>query len=192
MKELDGYTRVTEVLETYANIDSIPDDILQRAADRGTYVHKICEAHLMCMGVPEIDSEYAGYVDSFLNWRAKQGEDAEFIFLDRFFDEKLKITGECDCVMIKDGKSSLIDFKTSYKESKTWALQGAAYAYLMKNAGMTADEILFIHLIKDGSDAVVFNYEYKSNKELFFKALDLHRYFNPPKRKRKKKVENEQ
>lgn len=185
MTERENYTRVTEILSTYSKLDMIPPDVLERACQRGTDVHAICVAHLTNLGVPPYDPELEGYIDSFRNWQSKH-DSAEFYFPDRFYDDELEISGECDCVMKFDGKRVLIDFKTSANQSKTWALQGAAYAYLAMLNGTKLDEICFVKLAKDGSDAKAYKYEYEEHIALFFKALDLHKYFNPPKRKRTK------
>lgn len=189
MKDRSEYTRVTEILSTYSKLDMIPPDVLERACQRGTEVHAICEAHLTNMGVPPYDPELEGYIESFRKWHAKH-VDVEFSFPERFFNDNLELSGECDCIMFDGDKVVLIDFKTSANESKTWALQGAAYVKLASANGLIIDEICFVKLSKDGSDAKVYTYEYLDNLTLFQKALDLHRYFNPAKRKKEKK-ENE-
>ena len=184
MKDRSEYTTVTEVLATYAKLDMIPPDVLERACQRGSDVHDICEAHLTNMGIPPYNPELEGYIDSFHNWHSKHAS-AKFDFPDRFYDDDLELSGECDCIMHFEGKRVLVDFKTSANESKTWALQGAAYAY-MSDLDMAIDEIHFVKLNKDGSDARVYNYDYHPHIGLFRDALDLHKYFNPAKRKRTK------
>ena len=186
MKDRNEYTTVTEVLATYAKLDMIPPDVLERACQRGSDVHDICEAHLTNMGIPPYNPDLEGYIDSFRNWQSKH-ESAEFDFPDRFYDHDLEFSGECDCVMKFDGKRVLIDFKTSANQSKGWALQGSAYAYLAMLNGTKLDEICFVKLAKDGSDAKVYKYEYEEHIALFFKALDLHKYFNPGKKRKRTK-----
>ena len=182
MKDRSEYTRVTEILSTYSKLDMIPPDVLERACQRGTDVHDICEAHLTNLGVPPYDPELEGYIDSFRQWHAKNSQ-ATFSFPERFYDDEMEISGECDCIMHIGNKSILIDFKTSANEGKTWALQGAAYAHI---SNMAIDEIHFIKLQKDGSDPKVCVYDYHPYIGLFKYAVALHKYFNPPKRKRTK------
>ena len=62
------YTRVTEVLAPFSGMDKIPPEILQRASERGTKVHEICDAIISGMGCPEIQDNLQGYIDSFKKW----------------------------------------------------------------------------------------------------------------------------
>jgi CRISPR/Cas system-associated exonuclease Cas4 (RecB family) len=140
------YTRVTEVLAPFSGMDKIPAQILQRAAERGTKVHEICDAIISGMGCPEIPENLQGYIRSFQQWGYR-----DFIVKpNRFYCDDLHITGECDAIY-QDGKGLvLVDFKTSVKESKTWVLQGAAYAYLARKSGYDIQRVEFIRLVKDG------------------------------------------
>jgi hypothetical protein len=184
-RNIDDYYRVTEILSTYSKMDKIPPAVLERACDRGTAVHKICTAILQNMGVPEVPEGYQGYIESFNQWHQCFCHGCTFVFPQRFFYDSDMITGECDCIMIDSkGRNFLIDFKTSASESKTWALQAAAYRFLCESEGLVIEEVIFIKLSKDGSVPKLIKYDYQTNMTLFRYALDLHQYFNPKKKKK--------
>ena len=69
----------------------------------------------------------------------------------------------------------IVDLKTSAKPSKTWPLQGSAYAYLARQAGYNISGIHFLHLQRDGYKPDL--YVYEDNFDLFKKCLDIYNYF---------------
>jgi hypothetical protein len=174
LKDISAYTRVTDVLYPFSGLDQIDPDILKRAADRGTFIHKVCESIIQCMPYPEVPSSWVGYIDSFKIWY--EGKN----FLNnpgRFFCDDLMLTGECDGIYINNDKERvLFDLKTPLKESKTWALQGSAYHYLANKNSCQVDKIEFVKLSKDGKAPKI--YQYEPNFELYRKCLDVFRYFS--------------
>lgn len=166
-----GYLRVTEILSPFSGLNNIPQQILETAAERGTKVHKICDALINDIGVGEVDDKLSGYVDSFKQWMPK-----EFIANpQRFYCDKYMITGECDGVYRNGNQLVLVDFKTPAKESRTWALQGSAYCYLARQAGYDISWIEFVKLSKNGKAPEVLIYQ--ENFDLFVKCLDVYRHF---------------
>jgi hypothetical protein len=172
MKEFETYLRVTDVLFPFSGLGQIDSLILQRAAERGTKVHAICDAIIQGIGYPEPEESILGYVESYLCWNQDKNW---FPKPDRFFCDTLGITGECDAVYRENGNMVLVDFKTSSQESKTWKLQGSAYAYLARKNGYTIDRIEFVKLEKGGKPAKVFVYE--EDFEMFLKCLEIYKYF---------------
>jgi hypothetical protein len=159
---LEGYTRVSDILEPFSGYGSVPEHILKKAANRGTRVHQIAEAYVKGI-MPLEDSELKGYVDSFLEWRG----DKKIIMPNRFYDKVLRITGKIDGLYqdMTTGDYTLIDFKTSAKEGKMWALQGAAYLYLAEIVGCyPVTRIEFIRLPKDGKKAEIYDYSASSGE----------------------------
>lgn len=69
----------------------------------------------------------------------------------------------------------IIDYKTSYQPSKTWPIQGSAYAYLARKAGYDITGIRFVHLSKHGLKPDL--YDYEDCFELFNSCLDVYNYF---------------
>lgn len=170
----DDYTRVSTVLYPYSGLQHIDSTVLARAANRGTKVHNICEGILRGIGEHGGDEETEPYMKSFHQWYDPGMEVLEVER--RFWDDELKITGQCDAIIEEeDGTLSIIDFKTSYRPSLTWPVQGAAYAYLASLEGIKISTIKFVHLLRTGKAAKV--YEYPINPDMFLSCVKVHKYF---------------
>jgi len=169
--EREKYTRVTEILNKYSGLHNVPEKILDGAKERGTAVHKYISGYLNALP-SDIAPELQGYADSF-----HKIED-RFTWVEepsRFYCDDLCITGEADHIALYNGKCCIVDFKTPLKESKSWALQGAAYKYLALKSDIKIEGIVFIKLDKFGNEAEI--YEYEDKIELFLMAVKLHKYF---------------
>lgn len=173
-----GYTRISEIISRYTGYDDISPHVLQNACERGTAVHEICESIIVGFGCPDIHPFYEGYIDSFNYWHDEYSS-CELNIPDRWYNDESMITGKADCIVKKDGKNILIDFKTSALESKAWRLQGGAYAFLChSNEQFTLDKIHFVKLDKRGAKPQVKEYDVKEAIKLFEMALKLHLYIN--------------
>lgn len=167
----DDYIRVTSVLNPFSGLHKINQEIVKRAAERGSRVHKICDAIMDDLGLLDMDDEVSGYISSFEQWYKEK------IFIPnpkRFYCDKLGITGECDGIY-QDNGLVLFDIKTPLKESKTWSLQCSAYAYLARLQGFNIKRIEVIKLSKDGKEPTV--YQYEDNFDLFLKCLEIYKHF---------------
>lgn len=166
------YLRVTQVLSPFSGLSRIPKNILEKAAERGTKVHELCDSLIAELGEFGTDEETSGFIESFKSWKG----DKKFLPKpDRFYCDAIGITGECDALYLEDDKIVLVDFKTSVKESKTWVLQGSAYAHLARKSGLDIHRIEFIKLCKNGGPAKVFIYE--ENFDFFLKCLEIYKHF---------------
>lgn len=171
-RKIEDYLRVTEVLSPFSGLDQIDPIVLENAARRGTNVHLALDAFIEGLPMKIEDPSYGGYLHSALGFLLKKN----FVTKPkRFFDDDLMITGECDAIYKDESGLVLVDFKTSSKESKTWMLQGSAYAHLARKAGYDIKRIEFVHLLKDGKPCKI--YEYEEDFELYLKCLDVYRYF---------------
>lgn len=150
------YTRVTSVLYPFSGLDKIDPDIVAYAADRGTRVHKICEGIIDGLGELDVDIETRPYVESFKKWWQKGHE--VLMMEQRFWDDDLQLTGQVDLIIQTPDGLAIVDLKTSRKPSETWSAQGSAYAYLAKKAGHDIKKIYFLHLLRNGSEARIFEY----------------------------------
>lgn len=169
----ENYLRVTSILYPFSGLDRIDPDVLAHAAERGTKVHKICEGIMKGIGEIGVDSETEGYVESFKKW-FERGIDIVEVER-RFWDDELCVTGQVDIITKVEEGFAVVDIKTSSKPSKTWRVQGAAYAYLAKNAGYDIKKILFLHLNKQGKEPKI--YEYPVDDSFFFAVLAVYKYF---------------
>jgi len=171
------YLRVTDVLSPFSGVASIPKDILKRASERGTAVHEYCTAIIQGMPLIDVDEAHKGYIKSFGQWYCDI-DYKDFEFPDRFYDHDLMITGECDVIYDNciDGWT-LVDFKTSARESKTWKYQGAAYAFMAKNKDINITRIEFVRLDKHGEAPIVYDYtkERSANWQEFMTLLEVYR-----------------
>jgi hypothetical protein len=189
MREINLYTRVTEVLYPFSGLKDIDPEVLKNAADRGTAVHKICDSLVLKLGkfdLEDLVKEYCRnhehfekekklvekFVESFEKWY----EGKNFLKKpDRFFNDEHMITGECDLIYKDDyNRVVLVDLKTPASESKSWLLQGSAYSYMAKKENHNIDIIEFIQLSRTGAKPKC--YRYKEQFELFKSHLDSYRY----------------
>lgn len=169
----EKYKRVTEVLYPFSGLDKIDTEVVRKAGERGTKVHKICESIASGLGELGVDTETYGYVESFKKW---WGDGLNVVLMEhRFWCDELQITGQIDFLIQTHDCLEIVDIKTSYKPSKTWPAQGAAYAYLCKKAGYDVKKIKFLHLSKNGTTPKI--YEYPVDDSFFFSILRVFIHF---------------
>ena len=173
MEIRENYTRVTDPLSMFGKFDQIDPEVLRNAAERGTNIHLAISGYLADLGAVFDHKSYELYFKSVKSWLDER------IFLpqpERWYDDELMLTGECDAIYQDDNDLVLVDFKCTYMESKTWKLQGSAYAYLARKNGYAITRVEFVRLKRDGKPCVV--YTYKEDFELYKKVLDVYRYFH--------------
>jgi hypothetical protein len=168
----NGYWRVSEVISKYAGLDNVPLNVLKKACDRGSLVHQIIDAEIQSLGCPAIPQNLQGYINSFNKW-FEQYKNERIEQPARFYSDTLNITGKCDAILYLKDTTIIVDFKTSSKESPTWALQGNAYILLAQELNIQIDEMQFIHLQKNGEAANSITYPKSPN--LFLKVLQMHK-----------------
>lgn len=169
----ETYTRVTSVLYPFSGLDKIDAAVLAHAAERGTKVHKICESIIQGLGELGVEDETLAYVESFKKWWEKGHE--VVMIEQRFWDDELEITGQLDLIIKTHDGLAIVDLKTSSKPSATWQAQGSAYAYLAKKAGHDIKKIFFLHLLKTGKEAKI--YEYPVDDSFFLAILRGWKHF---------------
>ena len=176
-----GYTRVTEPLKRFTDFSNIPPAVLANAADRGTRVHKYCELFVANMCFFEVDIDCEAYVDSFREWYKNNVTRVLYSEL-RINSARHMLSGAVDLVCELNQRDGvyLIDIKTPATESKTWALQTAAYGMLMREElGIECHRVALM-LPKKGGSATEVYYHHWQDEPRYMAALDLHRYFNGP------------
>jgi len=155
-RSLENYIRVTEVLYPFSGLQQVPPDVLENAGRRGTKVHQICEGIASGLGEFNVDEETAPYVESFKQW---WDTGVKVVSMEeRFWDDELEITGQCDFIIEDERGLGIVDLKTSAKVSKTWEAQGNAYAMMAIAAGYPIKFILFVHLSKVGKPPKLIEY----------------------------------
>lgn len=152
----ENYTRVTSVLYPFSGLDRINPDVVAYAADRGTRVHKTCEAIIEGLGEIGVDDETRGYIESFKLWWEK-GHDV-VAMEKRFWCDDLQLTGQVDLILNTPDGMAIVDLKTSSRPSTTWPAQGSAYAYLARKEGFPIKKVYFLHLNKVGREPRIYEY----------------------------------
>jgi hypothetical protein len=175
------YPRVTEVLRPFTSYDSVPPNILKRAAARGTSVHAICAGIAKGAWIPDsmIPEELAGYVTSFKLWAEAQVKSFEIVEK-RYIDEELIYTGQLDFVVKgTDDELYLVDLKTSARPQKTYPVQMAAYDCLLRKDGTRVKAAMIVYLKKDGEFPDIDLIEDLTEElDVFVYALHCWKFFN--------------
>ena len=132
--------------ELYRNID---EDVLNKAADRGTAVHNAIENYYK-FGIADIEPKYEGYFRAFMSWY--QSVNPEVIASEcRLYHKFLLYAGTADMLVVIGGKVILVDFKTSASVNKMLTgVQLEAYSKACESLGIHIDGKAILHLKKDG------------------------------------------
>lgn len=186
---LPGYTRVSEVIAPFTGVEFVPDEYLIPAANKGTDVHTYIEGYLKGWVWEEIPEHVKPYYDSFLLTTNREfliGEGKPTLEK-RFYCGELKITGQIDLLLETGNTTLIMDWKTSRKESIGWRLQAAAYRYLcIVNGVKNPNYPIFWHLIPNKKANLITYFSYDEDIELFKKCLELYRFFNMDKTRKKR------
>lgn len=169
----ENYLRVTHALYPFSGLQNIDADVVAYAADRGTRVHKICEGIISGLGEHGVDDETWGYVESFKQWWG-DGHPVQAME-QRFWCDTHKITGQVDLIIQTPDGLCIVDLKTSYKPSPTWAAQASGYYYLTSQAGLDIKKVVFLHLSKHGKEPKLF--EYPCDSSFFLAVLQVFNHF---------------
>lgn len=154
-----AYARVSTVISKEGQFDHIPPLVLANKARIGSEVHEAIEADIED-SFPVLTADCIGYYNSYVAW--KDETNPQFIISEeRFFCDKLMITGKIDVIAKIGQENVLLDFKTSVQESPSWILQGHLYHYLLTQAEYNiSKKMIFVKLDKKGKEAKVFEYIY--------------------------------
>lgn len=176
------FPSVTTILAPYSGIAEIKKrypDIIARAAERGTAVHKYCEDAANFLFPAALPENWQGYGESFLKWLAQVDEVIRTET--RFFDYDMKFCGQFDiiCRMKGDKHLSLWDYKSSEVKDKTWPLQIAAYRHLARREGLETKRGGMIRLRRSGRPPLIDEYTATERRDwnLFVSALNIHLNF---------------
>lgn len=182
----EGYVRISHILSPYSKYDEIPEDVLKKAADRGTMIHKLCELHMKGEYVPP-PLEHQGYFDSFCLWydgmslvlndlKIEQRLNNALLRISGRYDFAAKLGPECN--------HTIFDIKTSSSTQRLWGPQLAAYKWLFNKdlpniLTQHAERRIVLHLQKDGKIAKVIEYlDHEKDFKIFMNCYENHRYFN--------------
>lgn len=170
---------VTQVLSVFSDFSGIRPDILERAAARGTEVHRICAGIAQGLHIPAIPEDLRGYVYSFCQWFTNVEE--VLLVETRLEDPVFMFHGQPDLVVRLRGDQTprLIDLKTPASLGKLWSAQVSAYARLYAlHSGEECQHSGTLRLRRDGSPAIFDECRHSAHDlRAFLAALTAYRYF---------------
>lgn len=158
MKKLKGYSRVTTVLgwlnsawKEYwyrkAGFEAA-DKISKESQEIGKLVHSFIELYLNTGAEPVLGNE--GRCAAIIIQWLKENVVKPLYIEQELKDIKLKLVGHCDLIVETDGEQVIIDYKTSKKIDKSYALQLAAYAHMAnKQLGTKINKGIILRVDKD-------------------------------------------
>lgn len=125
---LDGepLPSVTQIIRPLHDFSAVPPDVLKRAADFGTAVHKTVELYLMDdLDENSLDPALTGCLDAFKSWLSDSPQFAreDPIIETPIYHDRLKYAGTPDLVYSED----TIDLKSRKYNPLTDPIQLAAY-----------------------------------------------------------------
>lgn len=127
------------------------------AAKIGTLAHALIQADLQG---EELDMRQFSPVqvdlaeNAVLSWYEwKKHHDISPVFCEKpFVSDKMKYGGTVDCYCMLDGRPVLLDFKTGKAIYEEYFVQLAAYAELLREAGLPVDECRILRVGRDATE----------------------------------------
>lgn len=148
----------------------VDDEVLNKAAMRGTAVHNAIENYVL-YGIKDIDPDYEGYFRAFRDWW-KETNPTCLATECRVYHKVLRYAGTADMPVVIGNEKILVDFKTSASVNKMLTgVQLEAYSKAYESHGVNFDGKAILHLKSDGKYG--WNYYPKNDTEswMVFGAL---------------------
>lgn len=150
-KQLSGVTTMLKEMLFQDKYSGISEDILKKASEYGTSVHKGVEALIMC----EKDNAETPEEKNFLKMAKKMGVIP--LVSEYLVSDEQHIASSIDIVAQgKKGEIVLADIKTTYggldKDYLSWQLSTYAYLFELQNPNLKVDKLYGIWLRKEESD----------------------------------------
>lgn len=165
----------------YKDVD---EEILNKAAARGTAVHNAIENYTL-FGITDIEPDYEGYFRAFREWWNEVKPKALGTEC-RVYHKVLRYAGTADMPVIIDGKRILVDFKTSAGVNRMLTgVQLEAYAKAYESHGVMFDGKAILHLKSDGKYSWMY-YDKNDTEswEVFGALITVHNHIQKYKWKR--------
>lgn len=133
---------------------SVDQDVLERAAKRGTAIHNAVENYAK-FGIEDIPPAYSGYFRGFREWWELQKPEVLATEC-RVYHKILRYAGTADLLCVIGGRVTLVDYKSSAQvNSKLCAVQLEGYDRAFESHGVKIEDRLILHLSRDGKYAAV-------------------------------------
>ena len=140
------------------------DKKTKRGADRGTYIHLLCEHYLLDrMTLQERLGMMPSMKQLFLQLKKEFDKRISKIYAieQALYSDRLRIAGRTDAIVIWDGVLSILDIKTAgYTKPEAWIqnyfVQTVAYAEMFEErTGITINQVVLATAVEDGLFPVV-------------------------------------
>jgi hypothetical protein len=178
-REDDMFPTVTQILRPWQDFSGIPPEVLARAAERGSMVHRACSAMIQGLWFNEALEDCYGYVESFTNWVATVNPEVIAAEIE-LKDHNLRFMGHPDLICKIGQDVIVIDLKTSATPAPSWRLQLAAYHHLVAiNLDNPPKRAAALRLSKDGKAAMFDEYTatLATDFAVFLNCLSAFKYF---------------
>lgn len=145
----EGYTRVSSLISFLHDFSGVDNEILLKKLEIGNITHDAIEQYFLKKKTLQEIASINEYLDAFsMLIEEKQIKDEHIKQIERrYYDDIYKITGKVDCIMQYEGKTILVDWKTSAKIYTTpYSVQLCLYKLLVDDFDI--EEMFVVQLCK--------------------------------------------
>lgn len=163
---------VSQIIKPICGLDRVPQNRLDAARMRGTYVHQCIE--LALDGTLDRDSVHASLAGYFRAFERFQAARQPVVLMQESITTHVPLwyAGRVDLICNIGGQLWLIDFKTSNEESAHYGCQLAGYEFALKSNGIHIDRRACLYLRADGSWSLI-EYDGREYLSTFLACLSL-------------------
>ncbi|MEM5294208.1 hypothetical protein VSR82_07680 [Burkholderia sp. JPY481] len=166
---------VTQTLAPLVDYSAVPANVLKRAQDLGTAVHKMTELYdLDDLDMDNLSDELLPYLTAWIKFRAETGFVPELIEK-RFYHPALGFAGTLDRTGLVSGRRSVIDIKKMLRLEPVVGVQLAAYKELCIKNGVDVQDRYGLGLRADGTYRLV-PFTDKGDWPVFLSLLTLRNF----------------
>lgn len=169
--------------EIYGDVQQF---MLDRAAERGTAVHKATEA-LDKFGSVEVDDEYAGYLKAYLAFLKDHHPD--WVKIEWSVANEQLYAGTLDRYGTLDEKKAIVDIKTTGNISRAHKVLYTAAQNLYRIAVEKTDPVEALYILQLKNDGTYKLHELPIENELALACITMHEALKKKPRKRKEASE---
>lgn len=145
---LDAYPKTAQFYSWLKEVGTNADEIRDEAGRRGSVVHELTErydcgeevSYLSDSGIPRMKMGEWAMFEKYVDYTTTNQPVIDMIEV-HMISEKLGFAGTLDRVVKINGKSILIDIKTSNNLHDSFWLQLAAYQQLLRTGGVVVDQV---------------------------------------------------
>lgn len=166
---------VSAIIAQINDLGRVPPHILRAAAKRGTDVHAACEYwDDGDLDETSLTDEIHGYLVGWMEWRNRTKSTVRRSE-STVYHPVLRYCGTLDRLMNIDGRTALIDIKTTAQQHESHGVQLAGYKMALKANGIEVDRSACVYLSRDG-EATEVDYSSQHYEGVFLACLTLYNW----------------